>query len=88
MEKRTGKPISMHSGVNTRLVVTGEVKLEGGIHGVAGDTVNVASRLSGLAGPGEILVGPETYRQAEGYFAFEKLEPATVKGKAGSDSAL
>jgi len=82
VEKRTGKLISMHTGVNTGLVVTGEVKLEGGTHGVAGDVINVASRLSSLASPGEILVGPETYRQAEGYFAFEKLEPATVKGKA------
>jgi class 3 adenylate cyclase/tetratricopeptide (TPR) repeat protein len=81
VEKRTGKPISMHTGVNTGLVVTGEVKLEGGTHGVAGDAINVASRLSSLASPGEILVGPETYRQAEGYFAFEKLEPATIKGK-------
>src|SRR4030042_6574790 len=36
VEKRTGKPISMHTGVNTGLVVTGEVTLEGGIPGVAG----------------------------------------------------
>ena len=36
----------MHTGVNTGLVITGEVKREGGIHGVAGDAINVASRLS------------------------------------------
>ena len=82
VENRTGKPISMHTGINTGLVVTGETKLEGGIHGVAGDAINVASRLSSLASPAEILVGPETYRQTEGYFTFESLEPATVKGKA------
>jgi class 3 adenylate cyclase/tetratricopeptide (TPR) repeat protein len=82
LEGTVGEPLSMHTGVNTGLVVTGEVDLEKGIHGVSGDTVNLASRLSSLARPGEILVGPETYGQAEGYFTFERLEPTTVKGKA------
>jgi len=38
--------------------------------------------LSGLAKPGEILVGEDTYRQAEGLFNFEPLTPVSVKGKA------
>ena len=80
-ETKIGKPFSMHTGINTGLVVTGEVTMEKGTLGVTGDAVNVASRLSGLAKPGEILVGEETYRQAGGYFAFEKLEPTKVKGK-------
>jgi len=62
--------------------VTGEVDMEKGTHGVAGDTINVAARLSSLAGEDEIIVGPDTYHQAEGYFSFEALEPTTVKGKA------
>jgi class 3 adenylate cyclase len=82
VENRIGQPISMHTGINTGLVVTGEVDIERGTHGVAGDTINVASRLSSLAKPGEIIVGSDTYRQAEGYFTFETLEPTTVKGKA------
>jgi class 3 adenylate cyclase/tetratricopeptide (TPR) repeat protein len=81
VEKRTGKPISMHAGINTGLVVTGEVNTEKGTHGLAGDTINVASRLSSLAKAGEILVGHDTYRQAEGHFTFEDLEPTTLKGK-------
>jgi class 3 adenylate cyclase/tetratricopeptide (TPR) repeat protein len=81
VEKRTGKPISMHTGINTGLVVTGEVNTAKGTHGVAGETVNVASRLSSLAKAGEILVGHDTYRQAEGHFTFEDLEPTTLKGK-------
>jgi class 3 adenylate cyclase len=81
-EGKIGKPLFMHTGINTGLVVTGEVSLGKGTHGVAGDTINVASRLSSLANPGEIVVGPETYRQAEGYFAFESLGPIEVKGKA------
>jgi class 3 adenylate cyclase/tetratricopeptide (TPR) repeat protein len=81
VEKRIGQPISMHTGINTGLVVTGKVDMEKGTHGVSGDTVNLASRLSSLANEDEILVGPGTYRQAEGHFTFESLEPTMVKGK-------
>jgi len=82
LEKTIGQTISMHTGINTGLVVTGEVDIEKGTHGVAGDTINVASRLEGLSKPGEIRVGSETYRLAEGYFEFEKFESTEVKGKA------
>jgi class 3 adenylate cyclase/tetratricopeptide (TPR) repeat protein len=81
LEGKIGHPLTMHTGINTGLVVTGEINLEKGTHGVAGDAINLASRLSDLARPGEILVGPDTYRQAEGHFVFEALEPTTVKGK-------
>jgi class 3 adenylate cyclase len=47
-EERVGQPLSMHTGINTGLVVTGEVDLEKGTHGVSGDTINLASRLSTL----------------------------------------
>ncbi|PQP34435.1 hypothetical protein C6A37_07810, partial [Desulfobacteraceae bacterium SEEP-SAG9] len=82
MEKRIGQPFSMHTGINTGLVVTGDVDLKIGTHGVAGDTINLASRLSSLAKAGEILVSPNTYRQGEGHFTFESLGPTTIKGKA------
>jgi class 3 adenylate cyclase len=81
-ERPIGKPLAMHTGISTGLVVTGEVNLGKGTYGVLGDTINTASRLSGLAKPGEILVGSDTYYQAEGYFTFEPLEHARVKGKA------
>jgi class 3 adenylate cyclase/tetratricopeptide (TPR) repeat protein len=81
-ESKVGKPLSMHTGINTGLVVTGEVTMEKGTLGVTGDAVNVASRLSGLAKPGEILVGEDTYRQTEGLFNFAPLTPVSIKGKA------
>jgi class 3 adenylate cyclase/tetratricopeptide (TPR) repeat protein len=81
-EERIEQPLVMHSGINTGLVVTGEVNLEKGIHGVAGDTINVAARLSALGMADDILVGDDTYYQSEGYFDFKEMEPATVKGKS------
>ena len=81
IEKKIGQHISMHTGINTGLVVTGEMDTERGIHGASGDTINLASRLQGLAKTGEILVGQDTFRQAEGHFTFESLEPTMVKGK-------
>ena len=65
-EEKIGRRLTFHSGITTGLVVTGEVNLEKGTHGVAGDTINLASRLSGIAKPGEILVGESTYLQSQG----------------------
>lgn len=53
-----------------------------GTHGIAGDTINLASRLCSLGTTGDILVGPDTYHRAQGYFTFEALQPTRVKGKA------
>jgi len=82
VEKKIGQSISMHTGINTGLVVTGEVDMKRGTHGIAGDTINMASRLSNLAKPGEILVNVDTCRQIEGHFACEYIETTAVKGKA------
>lgn len=47
-----------------------------------GDTTNVASRLQNLAGPGEIVIGPETARQIGGSHTLIPMGPVTVKGRA------
>lgn len=78
---RIGKPLRMHSGINTGLVVTGERDLQDGLGRVWGDTVNVASRLADLAEAGEILVGAGTKQLAERLFDFEPMKPVVVKGK-------
>jgi len=82
VENRIGQSILMHTGINTGLVVTGEVDMQRGTHGVAGDTINLASRLSSMAKPDEILIDADTRLQAEGHFVCEYLEETTVKGKA------
>jgi class 3 adenylate cyclase len=81
-EALVGSPISMHSGINTGLVVTADVDTERGTHGMVGDAVNVAARLSGLAGPGEILLGEEIFRRTRERFTFHDLGLKKVKGKA------
>jgi class 3 adenylate cyclase len=67
VEKRAGKPISMHTGINTGLVVTGKVNMEKGTHGLADRSMGILSHFQS----GEILVGRGTYRQAEGYYTFD-----------------
>src|SRR5512134_2047643 len=61
------RPLAMHTGINTGLVVTGGVDAGKGATGVTGDTINLASRLSNMGKVGDILVGHYTYRRAEGY---------------------
>ena len=80
-EEKIGSPLSMHTGINTGLVVTGEVDVEKGTHGLTGDAINLASRIEGLAKPGEVLVGESTYQLARQYFEFKTLESTKVKGK-------
>jgi len=53
-----------------------------------GDTTNVAARLQGLAGAGEIVIGPETARMLDGSVALVPLGPVQVKGRAGSVEAF
>lgn len=40
---RIGQSLTMHTGINTGLVVTGEIDSERGTHGVAGDTINLSA---------------------------------------------
>ena len=81
IEKKIGKPLSMHTGINTGLVVTGDIDFEKGIHRMSGDTINLAARLSDLAKDGEILIGPETFSATRNHFSFQPLKSIRIKGK-------
>lgn len=82
IEGMIGRPVMMHTGINTGLVVMGKVNLEEGTHGALGDTINLASRLMNLAAPGDIVVGQTTYRQVRDVVSLERMAPVRVKGKA------
>ena len=72
----------MHTGINTGIVVTGEINFEKGTHGLVGDTINTAARLMSVSESGEIIIDHDSFVQTEGYFEFETLDPVKVKGKA------
>jgi class 3 adenylate cyclase len=81
LEKRIGRPLSLHTGINTGLVIIEDSTVEKDTYSALGDTINVASRLADMAKTNEIIVGLEIYDQAERYFDFEELAPAHMKGK-------
>jgi len=80
-EKAHQAPLRMHTGINTGLVITGDEYIGKGRHGLTGDTINLAKRLTSLAAPGEIIMGPETHQIAQHHFSFETLPAVQVKGK-------
>jgi class 3 adenylate cyclase/tetratricopeptide (TPR) repeat protein len=66
-------------------VVTGEAAVTIGAIGegmVAGDMVNTASRLQGIAPPDVVLVGEATMHAASGAIAFEEAGDQLLKGKS------
>ena len=50
-------------------------------YSVIGDTVNVAARLEGVAGGGEVVITDKTYDLLGGSFKVKEMAPVTVKGK-------
>ncbi|MFB6451641.1 adenylate/guanylate cyclase domain-containing protein [Bradyrhizobium tunisiense] len=80
-----GSPLLLHVGINTGHVVAGGLGV--GVaksYSVTGDTVNTAQRLQSMAPPGEVLVGPLTYRLTRHAFAYDSLGEVSLKGKMGS----
>jgi len=66
-------------------VLTGEAAVTIGATNqgmVAGDLVNTAARIQGVALPGTVLVGEATMRAASAAIAFEPAGEQTLKGKA------
>jgi len=82
---------SLGSGIEARAgVLTGEAAVTIGATNqgmVAGDLVNTAARLQGVALPGWVLVGGSTHRAASGAIAFEEVGEQALKGKAAPVAA-
>ena len=74
--------LRMRIGINSGPVVVGTVGNSLRVDfSAVGDTVNLASRMEGLAEPGTITVTEETYKRAQLYFNFEALGEKIIKGK-------
>jgi class 3 adenylate cyclase len=73
--------LDIHSGIATGPVVAGVIGSKRFIYDLWGDTVNVASRLTGEAVAGVIQVDKITYNRIRFDYAFEPPATINVKGK-------
>jgi hypothetical protein len=79
LERDLGVTIATRTGVTPGEIVAGDPSA--GQRLATGDAVNVAARLEQAAGPGEILIGDQTFRLARAALLVEEVEPLALKGK-------
>ena len=81
-DKNTIPPLKMRIGVHTGPVVVGTLGNDLRVEFKAvGNTVNIASRMEGIAEPGTTYISEDTYKFTEGFFRVEALGERQIKGK-------
>jgi class 3 adenylate cyclase/tetratricopeptide (TPR) repeat protein len=88
IQQRFGLKFEVRVGINTGLVVVGQVGSDLMVEYTAmGDTVNLASRMEQTARPGTVQIAADTYKLVSGLFDFEPLGPIKVKGRSKAVAA-
>jgi class 3 adenylate cyclase/tetratricopeptide (TPR) repeat protein len=83
MRARHDIELGLRVGINTGLVVVGEIGSDLRMEYTAiGDAINLAARMEQTAQPGTVQVTGETYKLVAPLFDFEALGDIEVKGKA------
>jgi class 3 adenylate cyclase/tetratricopeptide (TPR) repeat protein len=86
LRRERGVELAVRIGVNTGEAVTGVAAA--GRFFTSGDIVNVGARLEQAAGPGDILLGRDTFRLVRHAVDAEPVPPLTVKGKQAALEAF
>lgn len=79
---KAGVSLQMHSGISSGMIVVGKSEVQNGVDGFSGLDINIASRLAEKAGPGEILVGHDTYQLAKANFEFKEIGNHIFQGSS------
>lgn len=75
--------ISVRVGINTGLVVVGDVDAGSlSVYSALGDAANVAARVQSLTRPGSVAISEDTYRLVSNDVEVADLGPTDLKGKA------
>ncbi len=83
VQRRWGLPLEVRVGINTGLVLVGEVGSDMRTEYTAlGDAINIAARMEQTAQPGTVQVAEDTWRLVAPLFDWQDLGPAEIKGKA------
>jgi len=83
MRAPDGEPLSVRVGVATGLVVVfGDFSASGSAleQSIVGETLNLASRLQTVAGPGQIIISEATRRLCGAMFEYEEKGDIVLKG--------
>ena len=83
VQRRWGLPLEVRVGINTGLVLVGEVGSDMRTEYTAlGDAINIAARMEQTAQPGTVQVAEDTWRLVAPLFEWQDLGTLDIKGKA------